>query len=317
MASKDNATTTKAKKPREEEEEVDEPEAEGGDEAEYGAIDDQLDALDDWEDTEEKELGDVPPGTYQVKFSEVNINNSKSSGRLQVSFVMTILDTGHRGRKLFTHFGLDDVGQRGFLRGALAKLGIDWPSKPKELPDVLSSVEDTFAQVKVVHRKRKDKEGDLMMNVNTYFSKALDSSEVDDIEDEAEGDREPAPPTTAKTGKKAKTEKTEKPATKTEKTDTTAKKPAATEKTQGEGVDFQPVRPITKDEKKAIRALAEAHDFDQDDYDKLEDLLADIGEEVGLSGKFTKPERLIAKIEALTPKKGAGEEAEAEGEDQD
>lgn len=241
----------------------------------------------------------MPPGKYQVKLTSVTINNAQSSGRLQASFECTILDTEHRGRKLFAHFGLDDVDQRGYLRGALAKLGVEWPGKPKELPSVLEQVQDTFAEVNHTLRKRKDKEtGQVLENYNTYFNRALDSTDVDDLEEDTSDDD--AKPTAA-AGKKpaattTKPARTSKPAAEPDEGEAEAEEEATNGEVvvqfKADGLDK------TKKHKTRIKQLATKHDFDLEEYNDLADLIGDIAEHVGLSGKFDDPEALITAVES-------------------
>ena len=141
----------------------------------------QLAELEGWEDTPEKSFEDVEPGKYQVKIGAATLNNAKSSGRLQVSWELTIVNGNFSGRKLFKHDGLDTEDGRSYFRGSLAKLGHEWPDNPKELIGVLEELLDTFASVTV--RKRKDSDG-----ISVYFDKALDS---DDVENELSEDNEP------------------------------------------------------------------------------------------------------------------------------
>lgn len=132
-----------------------------------------LAALDEqgWGDTEEKKFGEVEDGRYQIQFDEATINNSKASGRLQVSWQATVQNTDNKGRKLFWHDGLDDDEQRSWFRGKLARLGVAWPTTAGELPDTLETIKGTFAEVNV---KTKDE----FQNVNIL--KAIDSADVED-----------------------------------------------------------------------------------------------------------------------------------------
>lgn len=232
-------------------------------------------------------------GKYQVKFSDVSINNAKSeSARLQVSFEMTILNTEFRGRKLFTHFGIEDEEQRGFLRGALAKLGVDWPAKAADLPDVLDELKGTFGQVTAKTRKKKDKDtGEYIERQNIWIDRALDSADVDDLDTDADepGEAEEA-------DQPAKQEEEKKP--------TNKKKDKDPEPESAEGVEItfedSDINPRLK---KDSQELAKTHDFDPKDYSNTADLLADIAEYVGVTGKFDKPIKLINAIKEVKPKK--------------
>ncbi len=51
-----------------------------------------------------------------------------------------------------------------------------------------------------------------------------------------------------------------------------------------------------KKAKSAIVQVAKKNDMDPNDYDNMCDLLADVGEYVGISGEFKTPEALILEI---------------------
>jgi hypothetical protein len=149
------------------------------------SITDQLEELEGWDETPERAFDDVDPGKYQTRIDSATLNNAKSTGRLQVSWELTIMNGDFRGRKLFKHDGLDTEDGRSYFRGHLAKLGHEWPDDPKDLPSLLEELIGTFAAVTV----RKRKEGD---GVSVYFDKSLDSDDVDDeIDGEAGAPGEP------------------------------------------------------------------------------------------------------------------------------
>lgn len=317
----------------------------------------QLDALEEegWDDTKENEGGfaEVPTGDYQVKFNKVTINNSKSSGRLQVSFDMTIVGAEDeearklKNRKLFKHEGLDTDENRGKLRYALAKLGQEWP-KASDLPATLEELVGTHALVHVNTKPSSKEEG--QMSSWTNFVKAIDEDEIEDeLEEDDEdekskkGKKKPAKEEDdedeeeEKPKKKAKKpepeeedeedeedEEEEKPAKKGKKKpadddeededdedDEEEEKPA---KKKGKVVEEPEVKitfeedDIDAKQKKAIAKLAETLEFDADNYDDQGALLVDMAEHVGLSGSFSSPAKLIAKVT---------EKAENEEEDED
>lgn len=136
-----------------------------------------------WKDAEAPSFGDIPDGKYQIRIESANINNAKSSGRLQVSWQLEILSGEYAGRKLFKHDGIEDEQSQGYFRGGLARLGVEWPDDPSDLPDVLEGLQGTLAQVTA-----KTREGSEYQNV--YFDKALDSSDVEEGGTEAEGEAE-------------------------------------------------------------------------------------------------------------------------------
>lgn len=141
---------------------------------------DELAALkDQWSDVEEAAGVDVPDGKYVAQVKEAVVNKSKASGRLQVSWQLVIAEGDYRGRYLFKHDGMDDEVGLGYLRAGLARLGIEWPSDPSELPELLESAQGTFCEVKV-----RTKEGSDF--TNTYFIRALPDYEGEEVETETE-----------------------------------------------------------------------------------------------------------------------------------
>lgn len=174
---------TKGKKDRASDEDDDDEEGTKDVSAALAALDEDGD---EWSDTPEGGFSDVPDGKYQVQITNVNINHAKSSGRLQISYEMTILSGKLKGRKVFKHDGISEAQQRAFARGSLAKLGVEWPKKAVDLADVLADeVQDSFAQIQVITKKKSEDSF-----VNIYFQKAIDEDQVDleDSEDEDEAE---------------------------------------------------------------------------------------------------------------------------------
>lgn len=140
---------------------------------------DALGELDDdgWSDTEETVFEEVPDGRYQVRVDAAVLNRSKQSSRLQCSWTLTVVSGQYKNRKLFSHDGLDTEQSRGWFRGTLAKLGLEWPASASELPTYLQdNVVGSFAQV-TVRTKGEFK--------NVYFDKALDRDDIDESDVEA------------------------------------------------------------------------------------------------------------------------------------
>ena len=138
-----------------------------------------------WGDTPESSgFGEVPEGKYQVQFGTPAgvINESKSSGRLQVSWTMTIANGEFAGRKLFKHDGLDTEISRSILRNQLNRLGIEWPASAAELAAEIESLDESFAEVAVKVKGEY---------TNVYFNNALDNVESEiggDDQDDGDDD---------------------------------------------------------------------------------------------------------------------------------
>jgi len=135
-----------------------------------------------WEDVDPVSFEDVPDGKYQTLLNKIEINESKSSGRLQVSWQLKIASGEFANRMIFKHDGIDTAESLGYFKGGLARLGVECPDDMKELPDILDELKDTFASVTVRTKKGADM-------ANVYFDKALDS---DDIEEDLSEDPDKA-----------------------------------------------------------------------------------------------------------------------------
>lgn len=131
-----------------------------------------------WEDVDPISFEDVPDGKYQVLLKDININESKSSSRLQVSWQLKIASGEFANRMIFKHDGIDTAESLGYFKGGLARLGVECPDDMKELPGILDELKETFASVTVRTKKGSDM-------ANVYFDKALDS---DDIEEDLSAD---------------------------------------------------------------------------------------------------------------------------------
>jgi len=141
-----------------------------------------LAALNDiWGDTDPVSFEDVPDGKYQILLKDIGINESKSSGRLQVSWQLKIVSGSFANRMMFKHDGIDTAESLGYFKGGLARLGVECPDDMSDLPDVLDELKGTYASV-----TSRTKKGSDMANV--FFDKALDSDDIDEDISEDPGD---------------------------------------------------------------------------------------------------------------------------------
>lgn len=155
-----------------------------------GSVADSLAELEaEWGGAEEKApMGEVPDGKYIVRIEAAGIGNSKKSERLQVDWQLKVALGEFAGQNMWKHDGINTVEGLSWLRTALARLGVEWPATAKELPDTLTSLVGTFAEVQA-----KTKAGNDIQNV--YFNKAVDSADVEasgeaDVEETAEEEEE-------------------------------------------------------------------------------------------------------------------------------
>lgn len=88
-----------------------------------------LKQLDDaWEQAEVEEgprFEDLPDGKYEAEITEVCFNNSKQSGRFQMSWEFTVRSPEkYRKRKIFRHSGLETQENIKWLKQDFATCGI-------------------------------------------------------------------------------------------------------------------------------------------------------------------------------------------------
>src|SRR5690606_23524540 len=132
----------------------------------------------DFDDTEAAEGGnfeDIPSGKYQVRIDKADVNHAQSSGRLQVSWELTVCGGDFANRKLWKHDGIDNEKSIGFFKQGIERLGHECP-KAKKLPAFLQELVGTYAEVTV--RVKKNDEDPENPFRNVYFNKALDEDEV-------------------------------------------------------------------------------------------------------------------------------------------
>lgn len=134
-----------------------------------------LEAIDEeWNEAEAGETGgfdDLPNGKYAVRIDGATVNQSKASGRLQVSFTMTVVDGDHAGRKVWKHEGIEGAQSLGYFKTSLARIEVDPPAKIKDLPATLEEeVVGAFCQITLKTKGEYQ---------NAYFDKALDGEDFD------------------------------------------------------------------------------------------------------------------------------------------
>lgn len=255
-----------------------------------------LKRIDDWDDTEEMSFEDVPDGKYQVRIEAARLNTSKSSGRLQVSMEFTVLTGKFKGRKLFAHYGLDTPDNRGYFRTYLARMGIEWPDKDV-LEGALEELVEKLAKVSVKTR------GEFQ---NVRIEGAIDEEDVEEEPEEEDTDEDES-----KSSKKKKKKEEEDEEEETDEDDSKSSKKKDEEdeedeeEEEDEDTDEDESKECTvkfsdgdlsKKQKKLIKKVAKATDFDPDDYDSLTDLLCDIAESAKVYGTFKKAAMLIGKV---------------------
>jgi hypothetical protein len=250
-----------------------------------------------WGETEEMQGGgDLPDAEYQVKILDATINTAKSSGRLQVSWDLEVASGRMKGRHAFKHDGLDTPENRAWFRGGLARLGVEWPAKPSQLPDKLQELVGSYAEMTFKTRDGQDIQ-------NKYFNKAIDETDL------IEGDG-PAPTASKSSAKPGKATKSAPVENEGEGEDPTTEEPTETgeDSSEDDGNTSAEVSVELKFEDKDLKprhlkfiedqAKKFPKDYKLKDYDNKIDCLADIAEsEYSVSGTFDNPDAFIGAIQ--------------------
>jgi len=162
--------------------------AKAKDEHGLGSVNEQLDSVfeESWEGVDAYTFDETPDGSYPSKLVGANINNAKSSGRLQCSWEWIIVSGDNKGRHIFIHQGLNTEDALAYFKGSLARLGYEEPSTKKKLLATLEEMVEgpTYAVVRLATKKKKNSDGDMVEQQNSRIIKALDSDEVEDELDE-------------------------------------------------------------------------------------------------------------------------------------
>lgn len=129
-----------------------------------------------------------PDGTYHIKVIGGQVEESKSSGRLQVKFTGKVLaPESSRGQTHRDFFGLETQQNWGYLRRRFEVLGLEWPENPEDLEAALAQ----FPEDGVVVEARLVTKGEYQ---NTYVDRAIEAEEVgvgiEEAEESAEEEEE-------------------------------------------------------------------------------------------------------------------------------
>jgi len=266
------------------------------------SLDQALDAMFDdyWGDSEPRDYQEVPNGRYPCKVVGMVLNKSQSSDRLQCSWDCVVLEGDHRARHIFKHDGLDTEDGVSFFKGTLGRLGYDMPESKKALYKVIDEILEgpTYLLLQVSTRKRKSRDtGEVREFSNKKIVKALDASEVvDDLtEDESAtllgADSTDIDVDARKTsgGNRKKQRRTR---------DNDENEPSKDRASAGLDAAVRLKGKLSKEERNLVLKLAKESDsaFDPDNYASSEELLCDLADYHGLTGRFTEPAKLIRRV---------------------
>lgn len=112
-----------------------------------------------WKDAPESaEFDKLPDGKYQVTIEEVRFENAKTSGRLQLAWVFSVVTpSNHENRKIFHYRGLDKEESIGWMKREICACGLK-AERLSDLPDLLPQLLDRVIEVTLKTKKIKGEE---------------------------------------------------------------------------------------------------------------------------------------------------------------
>ena len=127
-----------------------------------------------WNNAEVKDVGEYTPppdGTYQARIDKVRFENAKTSGRLQLAWVLKIVAPEAMEDKTIYHYrGLDREESVGWMAQELYTCGVDVKGIDIiDLPDHLPQLLDRI--IEVVLKTKKGRDGTDFQNC--YINKLL------------------------------------------------------------------------------------------------------------------------------------------------
>jgi len=141
-------------------------------------IKEQLEQFDQaWEEAPESaEFDKLPDGKYQVAIEEIRFENAKTSGRLQLAWVLTVISpASYENRKIFHYRGLDREESVGWMKKEIYACGLK-AEKLSDLPDLLPQLLDRIIEVTLKTKKNNGEEFQ-----NCFINKLLDGSELNEM----------------------------------------------------------------------------------------------------------------------------------------
>jgi hypothetical protein len=96
----------------------------------------------------QKTYDPLPDGKYQVKVDSVAIEESKTSGRLQLKWVLKVIAGAFTGRLIWRYNGFDSTENLTFLKKDLTTCGVT-VTRLSELEDNLQFLLDTVLEVQL------------------------------------------------------------------------------------------------------------------------------------------------------------------------
>jgi hypothetical protein len=141
---------------------------------------DGLDQYDqDYEQAEAPSYGDVPAGTYQAWVERAWVDQSDWKDHPDFKLQCRITSADHKGNCIFPSQSFDPEYIK-HLKGCINALELDPPiTRPSEIRERLEDMLDRVLQIKVVHTKGKNREGEEVTYVNAYVQRFICMRQVD------------------------------------------------------------------------------------------------------------------------------------------
>ncbi|KKK73274.1 hypothetical protein LCGC14_2895480, partial [marine sediment metagenome] len=154
-----------------------------------------------WKKTQPRKVGaPVPDDSYSARIESAVIEESKSSGRLQVHWELEITDGDYKGRKIHKFSGLETDDNLAFLQGDLETLELPIPEKIDDLGEVLEDAKGLLLEINVRTKEEftnidfiellEDDEGEEEEEEEEEDDEEDDEASEDEDEDEAENEDE-------------------------------------------------------------------------------------------------------------------------------
>ena len=114
----------------------------------FPSVEEAKGAEDVWQQGVEQTSKQNPVGTFTVSFDEITLGRSTSSGRLQITYKMTILAGESKDSEIRKYDGLETSQQASITQQQLERLGIDAKTLSlQQLPAALLTLRDKRAVV--------------------------------------------------------------------------------------------------------------------------------------------------------------------------
>jgi hypothetical protein len=134
---------------------------------------------------------DLPDGKYKARLQSCEINEAKSSGRLQVAFNFAITAGESKGEKVGKYQSIETEDDQVWLARDLRRFGIDMPDDASDLEDVVKLLDESKPEL-IISLKTKDSGQFCYIDKVTSELDAGDfkTEENDDSGDDDKGDED-------------------------------------------------------------------------------------------------------------------------------